>query len=230
MKKSLIVVLTFACALALTVPALGQDMTGNGLDVNGKHYNLNILGKEADHCPGADKDNSNGHTIFVWLNTSIGDLNGKFINAINHNNLIFLQEGPFAVIDGNACKDSGGAIFQLPCDNAEVTYTRPEGCDTTYTIWVRGLGKPGDNVYATITTCEYLKSTGEIFCSTAPPVTVSRTGKKSTFTNVTKQLTTLLVGGVTSGIFDNNLMGYFWEYDNNGLRNCQLRFYMVDGS
>jgi len=224
MKKSLIALLTVVCVLALASVALAIT-ADDGTKLSGTHYNLNILGKEAPNCPGGDMDDSNRHTIFVWLNYDPGDLNGKYLNQINHDNLIFLQEGPFQVIDGNACKDHGGAIFQLPCNS---TYsTRTSGCDTTYTIWARGLGKPGENVYAKITTCEYLKSTGEIFCSTES-VTVSRSGKKSSFQNVTKALTSLMIAGVRTGIFDDPLMGYFWEYSNNGLRLCQLRFYLEE--
>ena len=32
-------------------------------------------------------------------------------------------------------------------------------------------------------------------------------------------------GGTTVGLFDPCLQGYFWQYDNNGLKLLQVRFY-----
>ena len=68
-----------------------------------------------------------------------------------------------------------------------------------------------------------------VVCSTAPPLTLTRDKNPSKFTNVTKDLTTLTftVNGVTTqvNIFDNALNGYFWNYDNHGLRLAQVRFY-----
>lgn len=32
---------------------------------------------------------------------------------------------------------------------------------------------------------------------------------------------------VGAPLFDSSLEGYYWQYDNNGLRNLQMRFYEV---
>jgi hypothetical protein len=67
-------------------------------------------------------------------------------------------------------------------------------------------------------------------------VFVRGTGKSS-FRNVTTALTTITLdpladaaavtacGGTTVGLFDPCLQGYFWQYDNNGLKLLQVRFY-----
>ena len=106
-----------------------------------------------------------------------------------------------------------------------------------YLVYARALGKPGGN--ANMTTC----ATGagddgvlgtnddEIVCSTESVLLV-RTKGKSSFTNVTKQLTTLCldtdgnnVCDTRVGIFEDGLVNFFWDFDNNGLRLAQLRFY-----
>ncbi len=194
----------------------GND-TGNGAQ-SGSHYNLNIIGH--DNCPGDDLKGTNRHVIDVLLN-------GR--NQIN------LVEGDFAVLDGNAC-DGDGATFQLPANPFTCAVTDPECLNTDptfqeYLVFVRALGAPGGK--ATITTCETDLTTLEVVCSTENVVLVRSAGR-SKFRNVTKQLTTLCLDTVADGviacdtrvgIFEDDLHSFFWDFDNNGLRLAQLRFY-----
>lgn len=213
-------------ALSLLVSALGLALTaqaGNGAP-SGAHYNLNIIGKTT--CAGDDLTGSNRHTIQVllWGGDRAEDIDGTLASQIDKRNKIYLAQsydGSFAVLDGNACDD--GAIFQLPA---------PGG----YEIYARALGKPGGA--ATMTTC----ATGagddgvlgnaddEIVCSTENVVLARSTGKSS-FSNVTRELTTIYADIDGDGdlervsIFDPALYDYFWNYENRGLRLAQLRFY-----
>lgn len=216
----------------------GKDVTGNGAP-SGSHYNLNILGKE--NCPGDDLKGGNRHTIFVLLDHhDPTPKNWTLTTELDKRNKIFLMEGEdFAVIDGNAC-DGDGATFQLPVNpfNCPVDDTECVTSDPTfqeYEVFVRGLGKPGGN--AEITTCmqqdnpDTTEYDPEYICSTET-VQVWRKGKKSSFDRVTKELTTILAdvdgtGLRRVGIFDNDFFGYFWDYDNYGLRLAQLRFYPI---
>jgi hypothetical protein len=216
MKQTL--VLTFALAVG-TAAALAQ--TGNGAP-SGPHYNLNILGKE--QCPTDPMTGDNGHVIFVLLNGGdvATNLTGKLASNISKVNKIYLQPSPddstFAVLDGNAC-DGNGALFELP-----------NPTNGSYTIWARALATPGGN--ATMTTCATDPTTGELVCSTEN-VLLTRTKGKQMFCNVTTQLTTITFINPTTGlpvtvsIFDPALIDYFWNYQNNGLRLAQLRFYPV---
>src|SRR5262245_23383131 len=79
--------------------------TGNG-SVSGPHYNLNLLGKK--DCTPADLTGSNRRNIQVLLNYSDGSQTGQTVSSLDKRNKIFLQEGDFQVIDGNACD---GATF-----------------------------------------------------------------------------------------------------------------------
>ena len=200
---------------------------GNGAP-SGAHYNLNILGKT--NCSTDDLTGSNRHTIQVLLNGGqrAEDIDGTLAVNIDKRNKIYLglaPDGVFQVTDGNAC-DGNGAEFMLPAPG-------------TYEIYARALGKPGGE--ATMTTCAtgagedgILGGEGaaddEIVCSTENVLLVREKGKSS-FTNVTRQLTTITADldgdgdTETVNIFDPALYDYFWNYENRGLRLAQLRFY-----
>lgn len=186
--------------------------TGNNAP-NGAHYNLNIhgvpKGKESA-MTGSDT-----HNIFVPL---VGQCK------------IMLGLGNFSVIDGN-CTDDGTAQFQLP--NPDPTNSGT----TTYSVWARALGKPGGS--SSTTTCAddptlIDPATGKptVYCSLYTMVQIRNKGQ-STFSNVSKELLYVYADingdGTTERmpLFDSRLENYYWNYDNNGLRLMQLRFYYV---
>ena len=218
-------ILILAIGASLSVASALAD---NGAP-NGSHYNLNILGK--DKCAGDDLTGSERHTIQVLLHFS-DTTAGTLAVDLDKRNKIFLVpselavgDSDFHVLDGNAC-DGNGATFALPMN-----------VSTAWSVWARAGGKPGGS--ATITTC----ATGpgddgtlgtaddEIVCSTEN-VVLLRTKGKQPFTNVTKELTSVCWDQNGDGtcdvrvpLFDSALKDYFWDYDNNGLRLAQLRFY-----
>jgi len=224
MIKASRVVLTLAVGLLLVSPLLAQDQ--EPIKLSGTHYNLNLLGKEEGKCPGDDLTGSNRHTIMVLLNFSdVTDPNSNFgdgdvvITQLDKRNKIFLAPGDdFQVTDGNAC-DRDGAALTLPDDIA-----------TNWDIYIRELGKP--NGTGDITTCAVDDQTGEVVCS-VNSVTLERKAGKPVWRKVTSLLTTLTYyyyDGVawvegTVNIFEQPFEQYFWDYDNNGLRLVQLRFY-----
>lgn len=179
-------------------------------NLSGPHYNLNIIGVPKDKT--ADMTDNSGHRIFVKLD-------GK--------SKILLSEGEeFQVLDANATKGSGE--FQLPNPDPD------NDGQTLYTVYARALGTPGGST--TVTTCAtvYNDETGEEeeVCSNMNYVGVRSTGKPRW--DVAAQLLYIeadLDGdGVseTYPIFDEALEGYFWDYDNKGLKLLQLRFYEVE--
>ena len=226
------------CAEEATSPAglsgsaagspLAAVTTGNGAP-SGAHYTLNIIGVPKDKS--SDFDGGNGHRIFVDL--------GK--NGLAANTRINLREGDFAVLDANGT--DGTAAFQLPNPD-------PDGDGTTsYSVYVRALGKPGGK--ATMQSC-YEDDLGS-WCALdfeggVDPVTLERTkGGVAKFTNVSKDL--LYVDYCTAwdpgldgilgteddvctevdqvGLFSEELLSFYWNYGNEGLRLAQLRFYEV---
>ncbi|MFQ5889686.1 MAG: hypothetical protein ACE5JR_06495 [Gemmatimonadota bacterium] len=218
-----------------TAASFGKGGKGNGAPT-GKHYNLNIIGVQKDKTADMDATSSDGigNRIFVALWSNDGSQNWS---TVAKKNKIYLTPGDFGVLDANAT-DQDGAVFSLPPD---VSYE--------YEVWARALGKPGGS--STTTTCA-IDATGEIYCSIYNWVALRTKGKQS-FENVSSELLsgTYLIDPeddpdlaacfgiadtpdfddpaveVTTGLFDPCFQGYFWDYDNNGLKLLQLRFYPV---
>jgi hypothetical protein len=192
---------TTACMTGAEDEGTGEEsLTGNGAP-SGAHFNLNIIGVPK----GKTANMTSGGRIFV-------PLEGR--TKIN------LSQGDFAVLDANGT--DGVAAFQLPNPD-------PDGDGVTaYTVFARALGKPGGQ--AKVTTCAEDPTTGEIVCSTDSLLLVRSKGKQ-TFSDVTKQLLFITADidgdGVeeTVPLFDSSLQGFFWDFDNNGLKLAQLRFY-----
>lgn len=217
-------------ALLAALPASAQKPTGNGSQ-SGGHYNLNLIGH--DECLGGDFTGSNRHVIAVLLRFSDAPVaNGTLLATIDRKNKIFLSPGDdFQVTDGSGCD---GAAFTLPDD-----------VSSTYTVWARALGSPKDNPTGTITTCGIddagtpnVPGDDVVYCSTADNVlSLNRTKSGAPkFVDATDELlyvcADLDLSGTCSGsekvpLFSDPYEGFYWDYDNNGLRLVQLRFYPV---
>lgn len=209
-------------------PVLATAATGNGAP-SGAHYTLNIIGVPKDKSP--NFDGGSGRRIFVDLGRTGAAANTR----------INLSPGEFAVLDANGT--DGTAAFQLPNPD-------PDGDGTTdYSVYVRALGKPGGK--ATMQSC-YEDATGTWcavdFLGGVEPITISRTkGGADKFVNVSKDLLYVdycsawdagpdTILGTEDDVctsvsqvplFGNNLLSYYWSYDNEGLKLAQLRFYEV---
>ncbi len=205
MKRIIYLAIALTMIFAMSVPAAAGN--GNNLP-SGPHYNLNIIGVQKDKNPPMD---NNGHRIFVplWGKASI-----------------WLKEGPdFQVLDANGT-DANGASFQLP--NPDVNN---DGI-TEYSVFARALGKQGG--WSETTTCAYdpLDQT-QLWCSVYSMVLVRDKGNQK-FENVSKELLYVyadLNGDGTAErypLFSDEMINYFWSYDNNGLKLAQLRFYDVE--
>jgi len=219
MRTTFHLAVTLAAAASTAAAAFAQ--TGNGAP-SGGHYNLNIIG--VSHNKSANMNQAAGNVIFVGLGSGDVTVTTK----------ILLSPGPFAVLDKNGT--DGVASFQLPADSTGA-----------YTVWARALAKPGGQ--SSIKTCADTAGstlTGAdagTICSTENEVFVRMKGKSS-FRNVTTALTTITfnlditlfptlatcLGVSTSGtvrvnLFNPCLQNFLWQYDNNGLKLLQLRFY-----
>lgn len=202
MKRTTILFAALTLILVAAMPSAAS--AGNGAP-SGAHYNLNIIGVPKGKS--ADMTNNDGHRIFMPL----------FGTA-----KILLYEGTdFSVLDANGT--DGKAAFQLPNPDPD-----NDGI-TKYSVWARALGKPGGS--STTTTCAY-DEFGQLWCSVYSMVLVRDSGK-SWFDNVTKDLLYVYVDLNGDGtperypLFDPALKDYFWNYDNNGLKLAQLRFYQI---
>lgn len=179
---------------------------GNNLP-SGAHFNLNIIGvNDKENMP----NNAAGHVIFVPLYRKA--------------KIMLIEGEDFAVLDKNGT--DGVAEFQLPNpdpDNDGVT---------EYSVFARALGKPGGK--AIMTTGAYDPVAEEIVYSICK-LEIERSKGKPRFENVSKELLYIYVditdddvyNPVRYNLFADELEDYFWDYDNNGLKILQLRFYPV---
>jgi hypothetical protein len=181
-----------------------EPLTGNGAP-SGSHYDLNIIGVPKTKT--ADMTGDNGHRIFVPLSGT---------TKIN------LSEGDFGVLDANGT--DGTAAFQLPNPD-------PDGDGvTSYSVFARALGTPGGS--SITTACATDPTTGDTVCSDQSMVLIRDKGG-SKFTNVSKTLLYVYADVDGDGVvdkvplFSDELQDYFWNYDNNGLKLAQIRFYQV---
>ena len=206
MKKLVIITLAVAITAAFGLGAAALAANGNGAP-SGEHFNLNIIGVQHDK----DADKTGGGVIFVPLDTTGRTSRTGVENKVD----ILLTPGDsFAVLDGNATDDNT-ATFQMPSDVA-----------TTYTVWVRGLGKPTGSAdmqlwaYDPVTE-EWLASANQV---TITGHSVNGMAKQK-FVNVTEDLFFLADG---TAVFDPMYENYLWTYGNNGQKLVQLRFYPVE--
>lgn len=236
--------LMLVLSLIISTAATAAD----GAPKGNADYQLNIIGtNDKNDASGGSQENpgdwgGNGHRIFV-------DLNGD--------SRIALFEGAYAVLDANGT--DGWASFRLPAPGVDAHLVGDPGdadVMSEYSVFVRPLGKPGG--WSTITTCaDVLDSSfgglignkdtnvieNAIDAETGATCSIEQVGQditlrtkgKTSFTNVTAQLTTIVFAVVIEGetepilvrvpIFHDSLENEYWLYDNNGLRLLQVRFY-----
>jgi hypothetical protein len=223
-RLPLLMMIGLLVAAAFFIPGVtaANSATGNGA-MSGKHYNLNLISiKNIDQLPTNDETN-NGNRIFV--------------NFDGRSKIYLIQnfDGIFNVMDYIATRNDP-ASFTLPApDNvydANGNYVSPGA----YKVFLRVVGTPGGS--GKLSTCgetyDPVSDTIETICS-MDNVTLSRT-KTPKFTDVTRQLTTVqydingdgtIAQNERIDIFDAAFENYLWAYDNNGLKNVQLRFYPI---
>ena len=241
LKKIIAILLCVSLVMLFVAPVSAAP---SGAPDAQKLYQLNIIGVQNPKT--ALMDDSSGRVIFVPMTGPAK---------------IELQEGEFAVLDGNAT--DGAARFQLPKPGLDPYVVGQDMTDvdtlSDYSVYVRSLGKPGG--WTTITTCadlvdssfagllsgtfvKALNRAGEFggYASVeqvGQDITM-RTKGKTSFTNVTAELTTIvfrvevdttgdgltdIIQYVRVPIFDDIIQGEYWEYDNHGLKLLQVRFY-----
>jgi hypothetical protein len=215
MKKLLALMLVVVMVLSFcAIPVFGAP---KGIDYNGTHYNLNLIGK--DKVMPGDYDNNDRHTMFVpEYTTDFETPNGE------PGVTIWMQQGEeFAVIDGNATDGTGR--FQLGKGR--------------YAVYVVSKAKPG---YSTDIAgwVQYTDTTGTLYYYLkVGEISVNRKWQDAhDLFWVTTTEDTLGIISEETWVFDyltaiNNTdlyenAAYFWQYDNQGNKLVQVRFYPIN--
>ncbi len=199
----------------LLMPALAaasQTETGNGCP-SGAHYNLSIIGLA--HAKNVDPNaTADGHRIFVKLGSK---------DSTSTTKILLVEGEDFAVLDYDGT--DGSAKFQLPNPD-------PDGDGVTqYTVYLGVLGKPGGKIR--LATAATDPTFGEIV-SDMSVVSVREKGQMK-FANISAGLLYVcawVFDEVTGTrvyqrvpLFSDLLQDFLWQYNNNGVRLAQLRFY-----
>jgi hypothetical protein len=227
------------CDLLPVVPTLGEKGNGNGngngngglqpgIDFNGPHYNLNLIGKKADWSGGGSYNNPDRHTIFVPEDTTNWkiDLEGDYpdLDGIR----IWMTQGDeFAVLDGNAFED-GEAAFQLGPGKYKVyivAKAKPGGY-TDITGWVYAEDVDGGYYYLNIGSVHVTKSkkwqdATHIFYVSDDEDTFDIITEDTWVFEYMAQLEAFNFGDAPS--IDDT--AYFWQFDNKGNKLVKVRFY-----
>ena len=210
MKKKLIIVAVGAlviCGLLLSSGALAGKPTnpdetykGNGMP-SGWHYNLNIIGKAE---PISVEEDPNAHTMFVPEDSTPPTK-------------IYMKQNL-----------SEGATFQITDRNGFDGETEIEIAPGEYDVYARALGKP--NRWVNITSWgNFTDGDGYVWYRIGA-IDLNRTGGKPKTENINKLF--YVTGDIYGTTFNKEwvfgitgLEGYWWDYDNHGLKLLQVRFY-----
>lgn len=211
--KRLILAIAIFTGLTLAVPTFAQ--VGQGL--SGPHYNLNIIGVANPKT--ADMTDTSRHTLFVPLSGSV--------------KISYVAGTEFQVLDGN-CTDADGCTIEVPSD--------PLG-DLCYDVYATGLGKPNAGQVIVNASCTIDGLIGS--CADAlllDTFTVDRPKGKPRRQNISDVFrATGCIDVNATGFCDSGdlqfsnvwifnipqLLDYFWDYNNTGLRLMQVRFYQT---
>jgi len=222
MKKILAL---FLAAVMVATLGSGIAFAGIGSDIgesgdNGTHFNLNIIGVPKGKT--ADMTNSDRHTIFVPLDKSGNAAPVKIYVGRNVAN-----PTQFDVTDGNAF--DGSATLLVPF----VDYGT-----LSYNVYAASLGKPGYTASVNATVTFQPGTYGNLLMGS---FTLNRAKGNPTVKDISDifRATGWIDVCGTIGVQDPcdisftnvwvfnvpTLLSYFWDYDANGMKHMQIRFY-----
>lgn len=211
-------------AVAVMVSMFGNVAFAGSGAPSGPHYNLQIIANSDKNPPRQD---SNTHVIFVPLEgtCNIGLTMGATVPPYSTQD--------FAVLDGN-CTDGRTVIQGIGTVNFDAAFMLPKpdaGLDGTldYSVFVKVTSPKGS---ANMTTCYWDAQDQAQYCMTGMTLNLSKANYPK-FQNVSKNLLTVCANtGTTTTpdfkvkpLFWDGGLGYWWEYDNSGLRKASFRFY-----
>lgn len=242
MKRILSILAVAAVVVLCSTPALAQN--GNPCPGD-KEYQFNIIGSKIKNPP---MDNNNGHRIFVLLKGT----SQIYMTGDTDPNTTGLQCGNnFDVLDANGT-DNDGATILVPCDPLDAENLDPNVC---FDVYATPLGKPGAPGATVDVVCDFddtclmcdiddPNNEGDTCATGNIDFSLVRNNGKPVQQNITNVFR-------ASGCIDLNdndacdagdisfnnewifnieqLLYYYWDYTNDGLRLAQIRFCNTEG-
>jgi len=240
MKKLLYLGLTFIFLLTLSFGIANALTSSTGEKLSGPHFQINLIG----HPKSISGDFSNGRAIMIPLITKPNDPLpcGKFADGVTVTDdtevtlenseptkgakLVFTPAEDFAIVD----RDGTDNYAEI-----EVPILDPDG-DRVFAVdvYVRILGKPNQCMRIN----GYADDMDQSLWFWSGRVELKRKAGQSTFVKVNDLFDVWwcevddngdCLAGKTEelSVFDSSFANYFWDIQNNGVRNVQVRFYPI---
>jgi hypothetical protein len=236
---------------SLQIIGVPQDKSATMDNNNGHRIFVQLYSDNTVTSPGGKnnhlaKGGGNDQNHIYLCNSSNGE---NDVNDARCDTWRATHAGEFGVIDANGT-DGDGAIFGVPDPCVGTSST--DGCTPTYAIWARAKAGSGS---ATITTCADetgagFDGTDDVWCGSNGITLSKQTANKAIDVSNSLLYMTISVNDATdpqlaacidSGpngtdggadtyniyLFDQCFENYFWNYDNNGLKVLELRFYFA---
>jgi hypothetical protein len=237
--------------VSMVALAVNDGTLGNGAPQAKLLGKLNIIGVAKDK--NANMDNAGGSAIFVALGSTGEVARTKILLSVGEDFAVLDKNGtdgqasfqlPDPNLDPYIIGEPGGA----DTETAYSVFVRPLGKPGGWTT-ITTCAELLDSTFAGLLPQEATRILNRspdpnVYCSieqVGSEITLRTNGKdgKVSFTNVSAQLLTIVfsveidIDDTTESylirvpIFDPILQGEYWEYDNNGLKLLQVRFYDV---
>lgn len=236
---------------SLQIIGVPQDKSATMDNNNGHRIFVQLYSDNTVTSPGGKnnhlaKGGDNDQNHIYLCNSSNGE---NDVNDARCDTWRATHADEFGVIDANGT-DGDGAIFGVPDPCVGTSST--DGCTPTYAIWARAKAGSGS---ATITTCADetgagFDGTDDVWCGSNGITLSKQTANKAIDVSNNLLYMTISVNDATdpqlaacidSGpngtdgqadtyniyLFDRCFENYFWNYDNNGLKVLELRFYFA---
>jgi hypothetical protein len=228
----IVMILSVTALMSVMADKPEDKTTGNGIDLTGEHYNLNIIGKKSDWNGGGSYNNPDRHTMFVPENSST--FSYKTPDGDIHNGSVgieFCRGNEFAVLDGTAF-DDGWCQFQIPKGNFEVYITckAKPGYTSDIGAWVYAENETGSWFHMNVGEIEVK---GRKFVNCTDIFTVSPSEDAFGILNGSMWVMDYLdylenYDFSTMENYDNITQAmYFWDLQNNGNKLIKIRFYEI---
>jgi hypothetical protein len=241
MKKVLFIALALVLMLSLVPTAVFG--APKGIDFNGAHYNLNLIGK--DKVMPGDYDNWDRHTMFVPQDTSSFNIDLNTPNNLGQATLpgikINMTQGSdFAVIDGNATDGVGS--FQLGAGKYAVYIAvKAKNPKMSGNVDITGWVEAYDNLgqlwyYVPVGTVGVSKgkvwtnATDLFFVNTTEDTFDFLTGSETDYVPNLGMWVFDYMYGLDNWVtddYDLSDLAYFWQLQNDGAKLIQVRFYRM---
>ena len=247
MKKLLCSGLTFVFVVVVSFGMANALTSSTGEKLSGPHYQINLIG----HPKSISGDYSNGRAIMIPLKTTnndslpcVGFADGADVTndtkeTLEYQNveptkgakLVFTPAEDFAIVDRDGT--DGYAEVEIPTV-VDLNGDDPNDRILAVDVYLRILGKPNQCMRIN----GYADNTDQSLWFWSGRVELKRKAGQSTFVKVNDLFnvwwceddgTGACVSNteVELSVFDSSFASYFWDVQNNGVRNVQVRFYPV---